>query len=326
MAAAAAGAVGDNDLTPTMATFTCSEHDGKDSMAEAQLRMKGALDWVEDCEPALGWEPGTFRRLYRANLVLGSERVVDADRVLTALEEFMLAQTEWPEEPGIRRWEGTAKELLQHLGSLVGAAATRGRDWPKAANALSQKLCGEVAPALEKQGITVKRGSRRHGGTRSLTIRHTQKIAGPPEEEKPSSPPPPEPVVAAQEVEMQSQTTENAKHAGDDHGGGQGDDAKTASPRRRRSISSPPPSSPPASPRKTPGKRPVSSEKKADGDDGDADFLSLGGKKISACVSPDPALASGPGGAVPDPAPGAQPDVVQPSSAPGVRPLVRRVF
>jgi hypothetical protein len=242
----------------------------------------------------------------------------------------MLTQPELPGEPGIRVWKGTASDLLKALDNLAGPAATRSKGWPKLPNALSQKLCGEVAPALEKRGVVVERGARRHGGSRSLAVTHRQKNANPEENtESGASPSSPGGDVPEQELNMQSQTAENEKTIGDDGGGAGGDADPAASPVSPECGDATPPASPPSSPgpspRENPGKRPVSKGKIAPGGDGDDVSLSSGEKEISGSVSPSVL----PGAGAADRGSPTQPQTEEPPEPPGAppgSPRVRRTF
>ena len=294
-------------------------------------RMVGALNWVSACEPTLGWPAGTFSKAYLNNLDLGAERVADANTVIAALEEFLTGQPEAQGQPGVRKWKGTASSLLAELDGIVGPAAARSQGWPKNPNTLSQKLCNEMAPTLEKLGVVVVRGARQSGGNRSLKITSSQKTETQENSQNTSSPPSPGKDVSEQEAKMQSQTTESERALGDDppddvvtrapakrdrhqtegDGGGHGDEPPPASPSSQASSRGSPP-------RKNLGKPPLSRARTPIGDEVTIDTANCGGivpGHASFGANPDQ------GGAEPDadtvdPEPLVQPSVVPPSGTP----------
>ena len=68
-------------------------------------------------------------------------------------------------------WDGTATELLDALEEHVPEKILKSKQWPKAANALSNRL-RRLAPVLREVGIEVELGTReRKKRNRLISIR-----------------------------------------------------------------------------------------------------------------------------------------------------------
>lgn len=106
-------------------------------------RMADLALWVTAAEEALGWPTGAFMEAYSENRMAAVEATIESDPVASALIQFM---------DGEERWTGTATELLGLLEAFAPEGSRFSRTWPKAANALSQKL-RRAAPSLRKLGI-----------------------------------------------------------------------------------------------------------------------------------------------------------------------------
>jgi hypothetical protein len=132
-------------------------------------RMADFATWATACETALRhqdgrlWEAGTFLKAYGGNIDEAVETVLNANPVATAVRAFMTMQT-------TTTWTGTATDLLDLLGRVVGEKATKSKTWPVDATRLGGKL-RQAATFLRKVGIEISVGEREgRGRTRKITI------------------------------------------------------------------------------------------------------------------------------------------------------------
>jgi hypothetical protein len=114
-------------------------------------RMADFAALAEAAAPAFGWTAADFRRAYKGNQQEAVDRVLEADPVAEAINEFARQAYGW----GERTWEGTMTALLEEIGRLVAEETRRERSWPKDATRLSGRL-RRAAPALRTKGITMK--------------------------------------------------------------------------------------------------------------------------------------------------------------------------
>lgn len=128
-------------------------------------RMADFARWVSAAEEAFGWAPGTFMAAYTRNRAQTVEIALETDVVAIAVSS-LLARC-----PG-GSWEGSATALHAELYGLLPPSIQRAGDWPKAPNALTNRL-GRIAPALRSIGIQYE-GLPRSGkaGRRGLRLRH----------------------------------------------------------------------------------------------------------------------------------------------------------
>jgi hypothetical protein len=122
-------------------------------------RMADFATWVVAAEPALPWEPGTFLAAYTRNRAAVVEHSLEGDVVAVAVRLLMAERD---------TWEGTPSALLEALEALVPESTKRSKAWPKAANALSNRL-RRAATFLRTTGIEVDRAK---SGTRLISIRN----------------------------------------------------------------------------------------------------------------------------------------------------------
>ena len=130
-------------------------------------RMADFAIWATACETALRhqdgmfWEAGTFAKAYAGNIDEAVETVLNANPVATAVRAFMAMQT---------TWTGTATDLLDLLGRVVGEKATKAKTWPADATRLGGRL-RRAATFLRKVGIEIDSGKREgRASTRIITI------------------------------------------------------------------------------------------------------------------------------------------------------------
>lgn len=122
-------------------------------------RMANFAQWVSACEGAI-WSAGMFMAAYDLNRGDAVEVVLDADPIATALQQHMSGRDDHMT---------TAAGLLTELGTLVGEAARRSRQWPGNPRALSGQL-RRLAPALRGAGLFLDLDRRGHGGRRLISI------------------------------------------------------------------------------------------------------------------------------------------------------------
>ncbi len=108
-------------------------------------RMADFCIWAEAAGPAFGWHPGEFTAAYQDNRADAISIVVTADVVA---ETILVLVDE------VKVWQGAASELLDKLNSRVSDQIKRSDQWPKAPNALSNRL-RRAAPGLRAMGLEV---------------------------------------------------------------------------------------------------------------------------------------------------------------------------
>ncbi|MRG94634.1 DNA polymerase [Polyangium spumosum] len=109
-------------------------------------RMADFALWATAAEPAFGWPRGTFIKAYSGNRAQAVDQSLEGDVVAMAVRELLARQPD-----GI--WEGSATELHTMLREFVPVHVLHTRDWPQAANTLTNRL-RRAAPALRAVGIT----------------------------------------------------------------------------------------------------------------------------------------------------------------------------
>lgn len=125
-------------------------------------RMADFAVWVTAAEPALPWEPGTFMAAYERNRASLVDDSLEADPVALAVLALM-------EDRNL--WQGTASELLDALEGLIKESTLKSKQWPKAPNALSNRL-RRAAPSLRAKGVEIR---WRKSGDRFISIRKDMK-------------------------------------------------------------------------------------------------------------------------------------------------------
>ncbi len=108
-------------------------------------RMGDFCIWAEAAGATFGWRPGQFTEAYQDNRATAISMTVTADPVAEAI----LAMVE-----DVHEWEGIASELLDMLNKRASDQIKRSDQWPKAANALSNRV-RRAAPGLRSMGLEV---------------------------------------------------------------------------------------------------------------------------------------------------------------------------
>jgi len=92
-------------------------------------RMADFALWVAAAEPALGLEPGSFLRAYRANRTTANELPLETP-IVEAIRKVPLP------------WTGTASQLLSELETRIDERTKRSKSWPGSGRGLSNSLGG----------------------------------------------------------------------------------------------------------------------------------------------------------------------------------------
>jgi hypothetical protein len=112
---------------------------------ESCPRMADFATWVVACEPALGWETGTFLCAYERNRGEANQVSLDASPIGALIQQIV--ETEG-------QWAGTPTELWQKLGEMADQKAQKQPGWPQNGRSVSGHL-RRIAPNLRTQGVTV---------------------------------------------------------------------------------------------------------------------------------------------------------------------------
>jgi hypothetical protein len=137
-------------------------------------RMADFDQWMAACEPALGWEPGTFAKLYNDNRSTAEIEVLNADALGVAVQQFMgwaLGDDQQAPPAFMTKdcpvcdqgtWTGTASKLLSQLNLLVEKETRwNSKIWPQNPTALGSRL-RRIVHSLAKVGIEVVFEDRRN--------------------------------------------------------------------------------------------------------------------------------------------------------------------
>jgi hypothetical protein len=108
-------------------------------------RMADFATWIVSCEPALGWESGTFLRSYERNRGEANQVSLDGSPIGAAVQEIARIET---------KWTGSATDLLQKINEMSDQRAQRQGGWPQNGKAVSGQL-KRIAPNLRAQGVMV---------------------------------------------------------------------------------------------------------------------------------------------------------------------------
>jgi hypothetical protein len=107
-------------------------------------RMADFATWVVACEPALGWEPGTFLKKYEGNRSSANRTALEASPIVKYLLQLVDQKT----------FEGTTGKLLRTLESTATEGDKRLRSWPKTPRGLTGVL-QRFTPNLRAAGVSV---------------------------------------------------------------------------------------------------------------------------------------------------------------------------
>ena len=146
-----------------------------DTHIESSARMFDMIQWVTAGESLLGWEPGTFQRIYEQNQIEVMEIGLGEDPLATALIRFMNNNP---------RWSGDASRLLACLNASAERGFKSAKTWPKSPISLGRGLT-RIETSLRQLGITMTR-SGRTASARTIELVNTRLIEEEPEQEEQS--------------------------------------------------------------------------------------------------------------------------------------------
>ena len=121
--------------------------------------------WITAAENVLGWDSGSFLTAYRANRAAGNKLALESSALVSPLLDLLCKATV------DRPWKGTATQLLTLLNNEIDEQTKRQKGWPKAANALTNKL-RRIAPNLRTMGLNV---AFNKSGDRLITLEFSPK-------------------------------------------------------------------------------------------------------------------------------------------------------
>ncbi|CAK0775999.1 hypothetical protein CCP3SC15_530008 [Gammaproteobacteria bacterium] len=123
-------------------------------------RMADFAIWVTAAEPALGWTPGSFMRVYDKNQHEAIEIGVESSPVGATLLELL--------EIRGGSWTGKPTDLLTDLTNKAGPLA-KSKAWPQSTKGL-KNILHRLAPSLRKMGVMVE--EHRRMAARLYTVTH----------------------------------------------------------------------------------------------------------------------------------------------------------
>ena len=140
-------------------------------------RMADFAKWACAGIGSLGFTADEFLASYKENLDSGTSAGLDSSPVGGALLVLFRNRT--------GGWSGTATELLDVLGNIVGESVTRSPAWPRSGRGMGGAV-KRLAPALRLQGISVVK-DRDTGANRDKLIHLCRRAEQQSEQSKPSN-------------------------------------------------------------------------------------------------------------------------------------------
>ncbi len=135
-------------------------------------RMADFAAWAVAAEPAFSIPQGTFIEAYNVNRATANTTVLDDSPLPEAVMKLLAAQPKF-------LWTGRASELLEELKQHVSEQALRDKAWPKAANALTNKL-RRLGPSLRAVDIEFRESRIGKERTRILTLEKVGNLSSAP--------------------------------------------------------------------------------------------------------------------------------------------------
>ncbi|MGH9944459.1 MAG: DUF3854 domain-containing protein, partial [Pyrinomonadaceae bacterium] len=130
-------------------------------------RMADFAAWAVAAEPAFDVPPGTFVEAYAVNRATANTTALDD----SPLSEAVMKLLETQPKPF---WSGKASGLLEELKRHVSEQTLRDKAWPKAPNALTNKL-RRLEPSLRIVGIDFRESRTGHTRAKVLTLEKVEK-------------------------------------------------------------------------------------------------------------------------------------------------------
>jgi hypothetical protein len=129
-------------------------------------RMADFAAWAVAAEPAFGVPAGTFMEAYAVNRATANTTALDDSPLSEAVMKLLEAQPK-------PIWSGRASELLEELKRHVGEQTLRDKGWPKAPNALTNKL-RRLDPSLRAVGVECRESRTGRERARILTLERVE--------------------------------------------------------------------------------------------------------------------------------------------------------
>src|SRR5262249_26009838 len=141
-------------------------------------RMADFATLIVAAEPALGWEPGAFIRVYTENRGQATELALESSIIAAPVQRLLQSRNPWT---------GTAGELLKQIDMdpALDDKIRKHKDWPTTPRKLSGDL-RRIAPNLRQTGVTVEFDQREPGDKRRRLIFLEQNGNGPSLPSRPS--------------------------------------------------------------------------------------------------------------------------------------------
>lgn len=117
---------------------------------DSSARMFDMIQWVTAGEEAMGWEQGTFQRVYEQNQLDVMEVGLGEDPLATALISYMTRNPIWSVGP---------TSLLSCLNAATDRGLQQSKTWPRNAIVLGRALA-RIEISLKMLGITMNRQGR----------------------------------------------------------------------------------------------------------------------------------------------------------------------
>ncbi len=138
-------------------------------------RMADFARWIMACEPALGWETGSFLKVYASNRAAAHDLTLEASPITGPVRDLA-------ERSGEAGWQGTSSDLLDLLNHPRPKDTKPPDGWPKSPRGLSNAL-RRLAPSLMATGVEIILPSEKTREARTrrrlLTIRKSRESCGP---------------------------------------------------------------------------------------------------------------------------------------------------
>ena len=132
-----------------------------DTHLDTQARLADFVKWVTAAEKGLGWDNGSFEKVFNLNQYNSAADALSLNPVVKALQTHMVQNED-------AEWHGTMTELHGDLESLAGNEKfTQG--WPKLPHHLSREMA-RLEPDLPKVGLRFER-MQRSGSKRPIIIK-----------------------------------------------------------------------------------------------------------------------------------------------------------
>jgi hypothetical protein len=135
-------------------------------MVESKPRMADFALWAIAAAPGLGIDPEAFLAAYRGNRAEAVEDTLEGDVVAAVVFEWMDSRRI---SEGSATWEGTCKQLLQHLESVASEGMKKSTGWPKTPRGLSSRL-RRIATFMREVDVEITFHPKGSRGERLLSI------------------------------------------------------------------------------------------------------------------------------------------------------------